>query len=61
MDINGHKCWKANHPDHQEFKYRLWSYILDYKGGILSANTNLEIDNTSDLELNYSLTGKCRH
>lgn len=48
-----------DHPDRQEFKYRLRSYILGYNEGILSTNANIEADNTPDLEHgNCSLTGK---
>lgn len=47
-----------DHPDRQEFKYRLRSYILGYNEGILSRHANVEIDNTPDLEdIHNSLTG----
>lgn len=46
-----------DHPDHQEFKYRLRSYILGYNEGILGTNANVEVDNTPDLDLQNSLTG----
>ena len=48
-----------DHPDRQEFRYRLRSYILGYNEGALSSHANVGIDDTPDLEgLNYSLTGK---
>lgn len=51
-----------DHPDRQEFKYRLRSYILGYNEGVLSSNANVEIDNTPDLEnIHSSLTGKHQH
>lgn len=46
-----------DHPDRQEFKYRLRSYILGYNEGVLS-NSNTEVDDTPDLDhTKLSLTG----
>lgn len=51
-----------DHPDRQEFKYRLRSYILGRNEGILSGNANVEVDSTPDLEdVHNSLTGKFQH
>ena len=35
-------------------------FILGYNEGILCANANMKVDNTPDLELHNSLTGKSR-
>ncbi|XP_036322478.1 uncharacterized protein LOC118736512 [Rhagoletis pomonella] len=46
------------HPDRQEFKYSLRSYILGFNEGALSDDANVSIDDTPDLELeSNSLTG----
>lgn len=46
-----------DHPDRQEFKYRLRAYILGHNEGAVTAN-NTEFDDTPDLEnINSSLTG----
>ena len=62
--MESYKFWKRYHADRQEFKYRIilytLSYILGYNEGILGANANMEVDNTPDLEVNNSLTGRCR-
>ncbi|XP_039968287.1 uncharacterized protein LOC120780084 [Bactrocera tryoni] len=47
-----------DHPDRQEFKYRLRSYILGHNEGTFTEEGNVEVDNIPDLEGNYlSLTG----
>lgn len=47
-----------DHPDRQEFKYRMKSYILGHNEGALSDNGNVGVDNTPDLCLEEtSLTG----
>ena len=47
-----------DHPDRHDCKYRLRSYILGYNSGALSSGTNVEVDNTPDLEdVHNSLTG----
>lgn len=50
-----------DHPDRQEFKYRLRSYILGYNEGILGSHGNVEVDNTPDLNGHNSLTGEIKH
>lgn len=50
-----------DHPDRQEFKYRLRSYILGYNEGVLCKNANVEVDDTPDLDVHNSLTGKNQH
>ena len=39
-----------DHPDRQEFKYRLRSYILGRNEGALTDHGNVSIDDTPDLE-----------
>lgn len=47
-----------DHPDRQEFKYRLRSYILGHNEGAISENANVAIDDTPDLVTSEStLTG----
>lgn len=35
-----------DHPDRQQFKYRLRSYILGFNEGVLSESANTSIDDT---------------
>nr|AGL76355.1 transposase [Drosophila buzzatii] len=47
-----------DHPDRQEFKYRLRSYLLGRNVGVLSNGANVAADDTPDLEsANPSMTG----
>ncbi|XP_036325415.1 uncharacterized protein LOC118738582 [Rhagoletis pomonella] len=47
-----------DHPDRQQFKYRLRSYIVGFNEGVLSDSANVSIDDTPDIELeSNSLTG----
>ena len=47
-----------DHPDQQEFKYRLRTYLLGYNDGLLSSNANISADDTEDLVVfDPSLTG----
>lgn len=49
-----------DHPDREEFKYRLRSYLMGSNEGILGSNANVEVDNTPDLDVDNSLTGKLK-
>lgn len=47
-----------DHPDRQEFKYRMRSYLLGCNKGVLSTAANVEEDDTQDLDRTHnSLTG----
>lgn len=46
-----------DHPDGQQYYYRLRSYILGYNEGIISEHANVAEDNTPDLEAVSPLTG----
>lgn len=47
-----------DHPDQQEFKFRLRSHLLGRNNGILSSGGNTAEDNTPDLEVpSSSMTG----
>jgi len=39
-----------DHPDRQEFKYRLRSYLLGRNEGVMSTNANVEADDTPDIQ-----------
>lgn len=48
-----------DHPDQEEFRFRLRSYILGRNDGVMSHAANVEVDDTPDLERTQkSLTGK---
>lgn len=47
-----------DHPDQQEFKYRLRLYLLGHNKGVISDSANVEEDDTPDLEMTQPpLTG----
>lgn len=50
-----------DHPNALEFKYRLRAYILGRNEGSLSDTGNVELDETSDLDINKEelLSGQC--
>lgn len=48
-----------DHPDQEEFRFRLRSYILGRNEGVISNSANVEVDDTPDLDRSEKpLTGK---